>query len=91
MSLTELFRSLRLMLSPTQRRRYPFVQLFFIVAGLFQVVGAGSVAPFVALLSRPEILHTNRLASALYRAAGFTSETQALIAFAVLMLSPIHI
>lgn len=86
MSLTELFRSLRLMLSPTQRRRYPFVQLFFIVAGLCQVIGAGSVAPFVALLSRPEILHTNRLASAIYRAAGFTSETQALIAFAVLMI-----
>jgi HlyD family secretion protein len=85
-SIGQLWRSLRLMLSPVQRRRYPFVQLFFIVAGLFQVVGAGSVAPFVALLSRPEILHTNPLASSVYQAVGFASDTQALIAFAALMI-----
>ncbi len=74
------------MLSPSQRRRYPFIQAFFILAGLFQVAGAGSVAPFVALLSRPQILHTNAFASRIYNAAGFTSDTQALIAFALLMI-----
>lgn len=86
MTTRELFSALGQMLSRRQRRRYVAMQAFFIFAGLMQVAGAGSVAPFVALLSRPEILHTNAFASRLYQAAGFTSDTQALIAFAMLMI-----
>jgi ABC-type multidrug transport system fused ATPase/permease subunit len=81
-----LFRSLQQILSPRQRRRYVFIQTFFIFAGILQVAGAGSVAPFVALLSRPSILHTNPIASQLYEAAGFANDTQALVAFAFVMM-----
>jgi ABC-type multidrug transport system fused ATPase/permease subunit len=86
MSTRQLFKALGQMLSPRQQRRYVVIQGFFIFAGFMQVAGAGSVAPFVALLSRPEILHTNPLATRLYNAAGFTSDTQALMAFALLMI-----
>lgn len=74
------------MLSPLQRRRYVYIQTFFIGAAFLQVAGAGSVAPFVALLSNPEILQTNEYAYRVYVALGFTSDLQAIVAVAIAML-----
>lgn len=81
-----LLRTVFSMLSPIQRRRYVYIQAFFIGAAFLQVAGAGSVAPFVALLSNPEILQTNEYASRVYQSFGFTSDLQAIIAVAAAML-----
>jgi len=82
----ELLRAVRAMLSPRQRRRYVAIQAFFLFAGASQVLGAGSVAPFVALLSKPEIMHENAYAKSLYQWAEFSSDTQAMVALAVVMI-----
>lgn len=81
-----LLRTIVSMLSPLQRRRYVYIQAFFIGAAFLQVAGAGSVAPFVALLSNPEILQTNEYAHRIYQALGFTSDLQAIVAVAAAML-----
>lgn len=86
LSFLQLLRGVHSMLSPKQRRRFIAIQAFFFVAGSSQVLGAGSVAPFVALLSKPEILHENSIASSIYSWAGFASDTQALVAMAALMI-----
>lgn len=86
MTFRQLLRTIGTVLSPRQRRRYVAFQFFFVIAGFLQVVGAGSVAPFVALLSRPEIMHTNSFAAAIYETVGFKSDVQAIVAFAVLMV-----
>jgi ABC-type multidrug transport system fused ATPase/permease subunit len=80
------FTALLAVLTPAQRRRYVALQAYFIFAGVAQVAGAGSIAPFVALLSDPTILHRNALASRLYTLGGFTSDNAALSAFAVAMM-----
>lgn len=86
MTFPKLLRAVRSMLSKKQRRRYVAIQAFFLVAGASQVLGAGSVAPFVALLSKPEIMHQNPLAASLYRWLGFATDTQAMIALAGFMI-----
>lgn len=80
------FRALNTILTPAQRRRYFGLQAFFILSGAVQVAGAGSIAPFVALLSNPSVLHTNALANRIYTAIGFRSDTEALVAFAFAMM-----
>lgn len=77
------------LLSPRQRRQFVSYQAFFLVAGFLQVVGAGSVAPFVVLLSKPTVLTSNPIAKALYDWAGFSSEIQAITAFACVMIAAI--
>jgi HlyD family secretion protein len=80
------FRALKTILTPAQRRRYFGLQAFFIFAGAVQVAGAGSIAPFVALLTNPSFFHTNAIASRVYAFAGFRNDTEALIAFAFAMM-----
>lgn len=86
MTFRQLLRSIGTILSPRQRRRYVLFQGFFILAGFLQVVGASSIAPFVALLSRPEIMHTNQVAARVFRTLGFTNDVEAMAAFAALMV-----
>jgi ATP-binding cassette, subfamily B, bacterial PglK len=86
MTFLDLLRSVRVILSSHQKRRYVRYQIFFVFAGILQLLGAGSVAPFVGLLSRPELLHTNSLASAVYRWTNMSSDLQAIMTFAFVMI-----
>lgn len=86
MSALQLFRSIHQILSASQRRRFVRYQAFFVLSGAFQLIGAGSVAPFVGLLSDPDLLRRNALASSATRLLGLQSDLQAMIAFAVLMI-----
>lgn len=78
------FSNFNRLLSPRQARRFALLQLYFLVAGVLQVAGAGSVAPFVTLLSDPTILHRNPVAFRIFQFFGFQSDASALIGFAVL-------
>jgi ABC-type multidrug transport system fused ATPase/permease subunit len=79
-------RALIAVLTPAQRRRYAVLQAYFLLAGVMQVAGAGSIAPFVALLSDPTILQRHPVAHQVYVALGFTSNNEALVAFAFAMM-----
>ncbi len=86
MTTRELLVAIRTMLSRDQKRRYIKYQIFFLVAGAMQLVGAGSVAPFVGVLSRPELLKSNQFALSASRILGLENDLQLIVAFAVLMI-----
>lgn len=74
------------LLTPAQRRQYLLLQLFFLLVGVIQVVGVGSIAPFIALLSRPDLIESNRYAVWLYELLGANSHREFLAAFAMLLM-----
>lgn len=77
------FYRLHKVLPVEQRRKYMALQLLFLASALIQVAGAASLAPFIALLSSPDMIHNNTLTSELYSLLGCTSDKQFLIYFAL--------
>jgi len=51
-----------------------------LAGGLMELVGVGSVMPFLALLSRPDLIRTQRLLSSIYALGGFPNARSFLIA-----------
>ncbi|MDQ1303821.1 MAG: hypothetical protein QG595_1804, partial [Pseudomonadota bacterium] len=49
----------------TQRRDYFVLQFFFLLTACIQVVGIASIAPFIALVSNPGLIHSNPVAAEL--------------------------
>jgi HlyD family secretion protein len=82
----KLLRQVAGLLTRAQRRRYLALLGILLVSGLMQVLGVASVAPFVALLSRPELIHSNRLMRWMYATSGATNDTRFLMLFAVLLM-----
>ena len=66
------------------RNQFIFLQLFNLLSAFIQVFGVASIAPFIAVISNPEIIHSNSILAACYAAAGFSSDTQFIAAFAVI-------
>jgi ABC-type multidrug transport system fused ATPase/permease subunit len=69
-----LIRQIARLLSRTQRYRYFALLLFLLVAGIFQVLGVASIAPFIALVSRPEMIHRNAMMQWAYSMSGVTTD-----------------
>ena len=82
----KLLRQIAGLLTRAQRRRYLTLLGILLVSGLIQVLGVASVAPFVALLSRPELIHSSRLMKWMYATSGATNDNRFLILFAVLLM-----
>src|SRR5690625_5504930 len=59
---------------------YIALQLFFLLAAFFQVVGIASIGPFITVLLNPDMIHTNSVLAYVYEIGGFTSEMQFIFA-----------
>lgn len=79
------------LLSPEQKTKMFFLQVFFIFSALVQVVGVASMAPFIGIISNPESIHTNRMLSFLYQLLEPSSTHMFIIAFAVMSIIMIFI
>jgi HlyD family secretion protein len=73
----------------TQRRDYFVLQFFFLLTACIQVVGIASIAPFIALVSNPGLIHSNPVAAELYRLSGAGSNLDFLTYFAVAVMGVI--
>lgn len=82
----DFFRRLNLLLTTAQRRHLVLLQIFFLFVGVIQVVGIGSIAPFIALLSRPELIQSNQYSVRLAELTGLHSNNEFLIAFALILM-----
>jgi len=79
-------RLLNSILDARQRRRYVVLQCIFLLAAVVQVAGVASIAPFVALVAKPELIHENAIFASAYSMAGFSTDREFLIAFAGLLM-----
>jgi ATP-binding cassette, subfamily B, bacterial PglK len=75
----DIFRKLMDLLTPKERRSFYFVMCLMLVVGFFEMVGVASILPFMAVLSKPEIIESNVYLAWLYDVFGFESNNTFLI------------
>ena len=70
------------------RRRYiiPWLILAFLLSSLFEVIGIGLIAPYVALIINPDSFLTNQNFSFLISFMPFTSNDSLIIIFGLLLV-----
>lgn len=67
------------LLEPTERRKLALVALGATLMALIEVIGVGSIMPFMAVASKPDSIKSNAILSWTYGFFGFSSETAFLI------------
>ena len=78
-----ILKQLRHLLTREQKRKYFWLQLLFAVTAVIQVAGVASLAPFIALLANPNLIHDNPLTRQVFDQLHFTSDVSFLIFFAI--------
>ncbi len=74
------------LLTPGERKRLGLVVLGAIFMALIEVIGVGSIMPFMAVAAKPEIIHSNEFLKMAYVFLGFNSDTSFLIFLGVAVL-----
>jgi len=74
------------LLDRREKRKLLLVFAGSVLMALFGVMGVGSIMPFIAVASRPEIIHTNGYLRWAYTAFGFLSDTAFLIFLGIAVL-----
>lgn len=74
------------LLTPKEKKRLGLVILSAIFMALIEVVGVGSIMPFMAVAAKPEIIHTNDKLEYVYRLLSFQSESRFLVFLGFLVL-----
>ncbi|MDR2535757.1 MAG: ABC transporter ATP-binding protein/permease [Treponema sp.] len=77
-----------------EKQQLVFVLLALLVMGFVELVGIGSIGPFISVVSNPKVIHTNPYLDKIYAWGNFSSDPQFIIVLgaaviAVLVLSNI--
>ncbi len=81
-----LYAKFKVLFNYKERQQILLLSLGILVMSLLEVVGIASVVPFIAVVSKPEMIHQNNYLSFAYHSIGFTSNNQFLIGLGVLAL-----
>ena len=68
----ETYRKLLDLLTPSERRRFYLLLVLIMLMGVAQMIGIASILPFLAVLSRPEVVSNGGHLTRLYDWLGFT-------------------
>src|SRR5512137_2474011 len=79
------------MLTASQRRQFRWLQVLIGIVALIQVAGVVSIAPYVALLTNPSLIHSNRFIRAVYERGGFQTTVDFMTAMAIALVVAILI
>lgn len=74
------------LLTPGEKRRLWVVAFGSIICALIEVVGIGSIMPFVAVAAKPSTIHENRYLQRLFELFKFNNETSFLIFLGISVL-----
>ena len=74
------------LLSGKEQRRLKLLFLAFIVTGLFEIAGIASIAPFMAVVSSPEIIQDNHYLNSVYVYFEFNNTNEFLIMLGVTVI-----
>lgn len=69
-----MFRNLLALLPPRDRTRLALLMSLLIVMAMMEMAGIASIMPFMAVVTSPEVVHTNTWLEAVYRRLGFASD-----------------
>ncbi|TVR29706.1 MAG: ABC transporter ATP-binding protein [Spirochaetaceae bacterium] len=69
--------------SRAERRKFVILCLMLLMLALLEVVGIGSIAPFLAVAAQPELIETNRYLNWAYTTFGFDSHRAFFVALGI--------
>jgi len=75
----ETYKKIRDLLDSCERRNAILLFIMMLVMGLLETIGVASLLPFIAVVSNPEVVVTNRWLAAVYNILDFTSTDTFLI------------
>lgn len=70
-----------------ERRRIYWLFVGVLLMGLMEIAGVVSIAPFMAVVANPAVIHTNKYLSEIYDILGFSSQNQFLFFLGVSVLA----
>jgi len=70
-------------LSPRDRKKLVFVFFGILFTGIWEVIGIGSIMPFITLASNPDVIRTNKYLNWVYAYFGFHDTVDFLFAFGI--------
>ena len=74
------------LLDPKERQKLLFVTLGAIFIAMIEVIGVGSIMPFMSVAAKPEIIHGNRYLRGIYNFFGFKTDMSFLIFLGITVL-----
>jgi len=74
-----------------ERKKFSILFLGMIVMGCLEVAGVVSIAPFMAVVSSPDMIHENKYIGMLYQFGGFTNDRSFLVSLGVSVIMVIAI
>ncbi|MDR0760781.1 MAG: hypothetical protein LBF74_11865, partial [Treponema sp.] len=67
------------LLTKREKNQLIFVFLALLIMGFIELIGIGSIGPFISIITNPLIIHTNRYFNQIYEYFGFQSDNQFII------------
>ena len=83
--MTDTFRKIRDLLDARERRNAVILFVMMLFMGLFEVIGVVSIMPFIAVLAKPDVVHTDNYLSTMYQFLGFSSTNNFLLFLGVML------
>jgi ABC-type multidrug transport system fused ATPase/permease subunit len=74
------------LLNKREKRQLVFVVFALLVMGIVELIGVGSISPFISVVSNPEVIHTNKYLNAAYEYFQFSSDNAFIIAFGITII-----
>ncbi len=72
--------------TPGERKQIYWLMLSILVMGMLETTGIASIMPFVAIMTSPESIHSNRILSGIYGYFGFSGNSQFVLAIGIVVL-----
>ncbi len=82
-----LVKKIHSLLTREQWRHYLLLQTLFAITAFIQVAGIASLAPFIALIANPGMIHTNRFTQLFYERMQFENDVAFLMFFAGVVMA----
>jgi ABC-type multidrug transport system fused ATPase/permease subunit len=70
-----------------EKRQLVFVLFALLVMGFIELLGVGSIAPFISIASDPQVIHTNTYLEKTYTFLKFESDSSFIIFFGILVIA----
>ncbi|MDR2410226.1 MAG: ABC transporter ATP-binding protein/permease [Bacteroidales bacterium] len=74
------------LLEKREKRHLIFVLFAMLVMGFVELIGIGSISPFISIASNPGVIHTNEYLNMTYNYFQFTSDNSFIIAFGIVVI-----
>ncbi len=86
MSLIRKFRLILNLMDASDKRRIATILVLLMLNGIFNMIGVASVLPFIGLISKPEMMESNRFILLFKQATGIESYTALVVSFGCISL-----